>query len=196
VESSRRRILPALASAALALLALAGCGGGDEPTRAAATTATVTRTVTAPTPTTTTGTTSATPAPPANQDAPLSLHAAEQTLGARAYAPRGERDWRPDQRLKVLLGVGRPTNARAELAFLFVGDRFIGTDTSAPSARIEVVTQDDDSVTLRYALYRPSDAIDAPSGGSAEVTYRWDGARLVPQGPIPSADPGAPLSRR
>lgn len=196
MESSRRRILPAFAPAALALLALAGCGGGDEPTSASVRTTTVTRTVTVATATQTTSTTSTAPAPPANPDAPLSLHAAEQTLGARAYTALSERDWRPDQRLKVLIGVGRPVNARAELAFLFVGDRFIGTDTSTPSASIAVVAQDDDSVTLRYALYRPGDAVDDPSGGSADVTYAWDGARLVPRDQIPSADPDAPLSRR
>jgi hypothetical protein len=195
VESSRPRILPALAPAALALLALAGCGGGDEPTRASVTTATVTRTVTVPAATTTTGTTSTRPAPPPNPDAPLSLQAAEQVLDAHGYAPLGERDWRPDQQLKVLLGISRDADPRAERAFFFVGDTFIGTDTSAPSARIELVAQDDDGVTLSYALYRPGDAIDAPSG-SAEVTYHWDGARLVPQDPIPSADPDAPLSRR
>ena len=51
-------------------------------------------------------------------------------------------------------------------------------------------------MTLSYALYRPSDGIDAPSGGSAEVTYAWDGSRLTPQDPIPTAAPDAPLSRR
>lgn len=195
MESSRRRILPALAPAALALLALAGCGGGDEPTRAPVATQTVTQTVTVPA--TTAATTTATPpSPPPDPDAPLSLQAAERVLDARGFAPLGERDWRPDQRLKVLIGVARTAAPRAERAFFFVGDTFIGTDTSAPSARIEVVAQDDDRVTLAYALYRPGDAVDDPTGGSADVTYAWNGARLVPQDPIPSADPDAPLSRR
>ena len=96
----------------------------------------------------------------------------------------------------MLLGVSRASGPRAELAFLFVGDTFIGTDTKDPSATIEVAAQDGDSVTLGYALYRPSDAIDSPTGGTADVTYAWTGARLVPQDPIPSADPDAPLSRR
>jgi hypothetical protein len=194
---SRRRVLPALAPAALVLLALAGCGGGDasssSATDAATRTETVTRTVTVPPATSTTPTA---PAPPSNPDAPLSLAAAEQVLDARGYAPLGERDWRPDQSLKVLLGVSRSAEPRAEQAFFFVGDTFIGTDTKDPSAAIEVLDQDGDSVTLSYALYRPSDGIDAPSGGTAEVTYAWDGSRLTPQDPIPSADSDAPLSRR
>lgn len=195
---SRRRILLVLAPAALALLVLAGCGGGDEPTSAAAPTETVTRTVTAPatTPTTTgAGSTTTAPTPP-NPDATLSLQAAEQVLDARGYAPLGERDWRPDQPLKVLLGVSHSADPRAEQAFLFVGGTFIGTDTKDPSASIEVTAQDGDSVTLGYALYRPSDAVDSPTGGTAEVTYAWNGTRLVPQDPIPSAAADAPLSRR
>lgn len=192
---SRRRILSALAPAALALLALAGCGGDDAPTSASAARQTVTRTVTVPA-ATSTASTPATPAAPSDPDAPLTLQAAEQVLDARGHAPLGERDWRPDRQLKVLLGVSRSADPRAEQAFFFVGDTFIGTDTKDPSAAIEVVAQSDDSVTLGYGLYRPADQIDVPTGGTAEVTYRWDGTRLVPQGPIPASSPAAPLSRR
>jgi hypothetical protein len=192
---SRRRILSALAPAALALPVLAGCGGGDEPTSAAIATRTVTRTVTVPATTPTTST-SVTPTPPSDPDAPLSLQTAEQVLDARGYAPLGERDWRPDQPLKVLLGVSRSADPRAEQAFFFVGDTFIGTDTKDPSAAIEVAAQGEDSVTLSYALFRPADQIDVPTGGTAAVTYRWDGSRLTPQDSIPSATTAAPLSRR
>ncbi|HKG04461.1 MAG TPA: LppP/LprE family lipoprotein [Conexibacter sp.] len=192
---SRRRILSALAPAALVLLALAGCGGDDEPTSASAATQTVTETVTVPAMTSATSTAAA-PATPPDPDAPLSLQAAEQVLDARGYAPLGERDWRPDQQLKVLLGVSRSADPRAEQAFFFVGDTFIGTDTKDPSAAIEVAAQSDGSVTLSYGLYRPADQIDVPTGGTAEVTYRWDGSRLTPQDPIPASSPAAPLSRR
>ena len=157
-------------------------------------TATVTKTVTAPA-TTTAGTTTS-PTPP-DPSARLSLQAAEQVLAGRGYSVLGERDWRPDQPLKVLLGISDdPDAARAELAFLFVGDQFIGTDTKDPSGQIEVVAQGGDSVTLSYALYRPADSVDDPTGGTAEVTYTWDGSRLTPQDPIPTASPDAPLSRR
>ena len=191
---SRRRILSALAPAALVLLALAGCGGGDAPTSASVATTTVTRTVTVPAMTTTTSTGSDTV--PQRPRAPLTLQAAEQVLAAHGYAPLGERDWQPDQALKVLLGVSRASGARAEQAFFFAGDTFIGTDTKDPSASIEVAAQDGDSVTLSYGLYRPADQIDVPTGGTAEVTYRWDGSRLTPEDPIPNASPAAPLSRR
>jgi hypothetical protein len=176
-------------------LALAGCGGSKR-TSEATRTRTVVRTVTAPTattPTTTTGRTTATsPAPPG---APLTLHDAEQVLAARGYAALTERDWRPDQTLEVLLGIRRAA-PRAERAFFFAGGRFIGTDTSDPSGAIEVVAQSDRQVTLGYGLYKPGDALCCASGGTRQVTYAWTGTRLAAQGPIPTADPGAQLSRR
>lgn len=207
---SRRRTPLALASAALALLALAGCGGGTAPTSDHVATRTGTRTVTAPTSSTATtapATTpsaapaappSAAPAAPPNPNAPLSLHAAEQVLSARGYETLSERDWRPDESLKVLVGVGLrgPAGSRRELAFFFVGATFIGTDTKDPSGQIAVTAQGGGSVTLSYGLYRPSDAIDAPSAGTADVLYRWTGARLVPQGAIPPAAAAASQSRR
>lgn len=165
------------------------------------TTRAVTRTVTAPASTSATSppaTTGAAPAAPPNPNAQLSLRAAEQVLGARGYATLSERDWRPDQPLKVLLGVARrgPAGSRLEQAFFFVGGTFIGVDTKDPSGQVAVVAQDGGSVTLRYGLYRPSDAIDAPSAGAADVVYRWTGTRLVPQGAIPPAAPDASPSRR
>lgn len=197
----RRRTPLALAPAALALLAPAGCGGGTHDAAHVTRTTTVVTTVTAPpAPSSTASTTAAggSTAPPPNPSAPLSLRAAEQALSARGYATLSERDWRPDQALKVLIGVARrgPRGSRLELAFFFVGARFIGTDTSDPSGSIAVLAQDGGSVTLSYGLYGPADAIDAPSAGSATVTYSWTGARLVPQGAIPSAAPAASPSRR
>lgn len=175
------------------LLALAGCGGDDP---AASVTETVTHTVTAPA-TTTAPTTPAPEPPPPDPSASMTLAEAERLLDEKGYATLTARDWRPDQTLKVLLGIERSVEEpRALLAFFFVGETFIGTDTQEPSGAIEVVAQDGESVTLRYGLYRPGDSIEAPSGGSAEVTYAWDGRRLVPQDAIPTADPDAPLSRR
>jgi hypothetical protein len=190
VVPSRRRLPPALL-AALALVAIAGCGGGDEPTAAVTKTTIVTRTVTVPatTPTTSTSTTPTTPS------APLTLHAAERVLDAHGYAPLTERDWRPDQALRVLIGIRRAA-PRAELAFFFAGGRYIGTDTKDPSGAIEVTDQADDRITLGYGLYEPGDALCCASGGVRHVTYAWDGARLTPEDAIPSADPGAPQSRR
>lgn len=197
---SRRRLPSALPLAALALLALTGCGGGDERASAVTQTTTVTRTVTTPPPATTTGTgTTTTPGGQGaiDPDAPLTLQTAEQTLDRHGYATLTERDFRPDQRLKVLIGVRRGvSDAGAQLAFFFVGDRFIGTDSTATSGRIAVTAQQDDAITLTYSLYRTGDTIDGPTGGSADVTFRWNGSALEPQSTIPTADPLVSPSRR
>lgn len=198
---SRRRISFALPLAALALLAVTGCGDGDERASAVTDVETVTTTVTTPgttTPTTATTPSTTTPAPsaPPNPDAPLSLQTAEQTLDTRGFATLTERDFQPDQPLKVLIGVRRDADGGAQQAFFFYGDRYIGTDTKLPSGRVAVSGQQGSAVTLTYGLYAPGDAIDSPSAGSADVTFRWTGTALEPQSTIPSADPAASPSRR
>jgi LppP/LprE lipoprotein len=189
---SERRRVPArsLSVPLLGLALLAGCGAADR-TAVVTRTTTVVHTVTVPAATTPADTSTA----PASGTAPLTLRDAERTLDARGYSVLTERDFQPDQTLKVLIGIRRRP-PRAEQAFLFAGSRFIGTDTAAPSGAIEVVEQGDDRVTLGYGLYRPGDALCCASGGVAKVTYRWTGAKLVPEGSIPSADPSASLSRR
>jgi LppP/LprE lipoprotein len=173
-------------------LALAACGGSKQAS-VATRTRTVVRTVTAPATTPTATRPSTTPTTPPS--GPLTLRAAEQLLAARGYAVLTERDWRPDQTLKVLIGI-RSAPPRAELAFLFAGNRFIGTDTKDPSGAIEVVAQSDRNITLGYGTYKPGDALCCASGGTAQVTYVWNGTRLTPLQPIPPADPGASRSRR
>lgn len=197
----RSKLPLALTTAAALALGLAACGDDDNASSTVVERTTVTRTVTAPAtaaqtttapPATSTGTgTTTTPA------GPLTLRAAEQVLDGRGYATLSERDWRPDQTLKVLVGVRRGTSdGGQQQAFFFAGDRWIGTDASAPSGRITVVDQQDDAITLAYALYRPGDSIESPSGGERQVTFAWDGSRLTPQQPIPPAAADAQLSRR
>lgn len=192
-----RRTFP-LAFAALALAAGAtACGDGDNASETVVEQSTVTRTVTAPPQTTTVPATTPTTPATTTPTAPLTLQAAEQVLDGRGFATLTERDWRPDQNLKVLVGVRRGVSDEgAQQAFFFVGDRFIGTDTRAPSGRITVTAQEDDAITLAYGLYRPADSIESPSGGEAEVTFAWDGDALTPQQQIPGDAPDAPLSRR
>src|SRR5690606_23733133 len=101
---SRRRIPFALPPAALllVLLALPGCGGDDEPARSAV--ATVTQTATAPA---TTGATTPPPSPVPDPNASMTLREAQALLDEKGYATLTARDWRPDQPLKVLLGIER-----------------------------------------------------------------------------------------
>jgi hypothetical protein len=205
----RPRISP-LAVLALSALAfvLTACGGGGTTTGSVTDTGVVTGTGATPTPprTTTSGSattpapnpgTTGTTVPAPDPAAPLTLRAAEAVLDRRGFAPLTERDFRPDQMLKVLVGVRRNApEGRAQQAFFFVGNRFIGTDTSDTSGSISVTDQHDDRIALTYGLYTPKDALANPTDGDASVTYRWTGAKLVPTGSIPPSSTQVAGSRR
>jgi hypothetical protein len=99
-------------------------------------------------------------------------------------------------RLRVLLGVRTPSDSYDQRAFFFLRDRYLGTDTRLPSARISLAAQDNTTVTIEYTLYRRRDPLSDPTGSSATVRYHWNGRRLVPMDPIPPAAWSAKLSRR
>lgn len=92
------------------------------------------------------------------------------------------RDYDPRRTLRVL--IGRQTGGKGHLAFFFVGERYIGNDTSEPSGPIAVRGQRDRQVTLRYTL---------AGDDSAGVRFRWDGASLEPLDLIPAAEKRAPV---
>jgi LppP/LprE lipoprotein len=98
--------------------------------------------------------------------------------------------------LRVLLGVRTPSDSYDQRAFFFLRNRYLGTDTKLPSARISLAAQTDKTVTIEYVLYRRRDPLSDPTGGSATVRYHWNGRRLVPMDPIPPAAWNAKLSRR
>jgi hypothetical protein len=107
------------------------------------------------------------------------------------------RSYDPSAALRVLVGVyASSADGANQRAFFFAGDRYLGTDARDPSAYVGVVQQVGNTITLRYTLYRPSDAMCCPSAGTADVRYRWDGSKLEPLDPIPSSDWKAPVSRR
>jgi hypothetical protein len=121
-----------------------------------------------------------------------SLAAAEATVSAKGYTPSVTYSYKPSSTLGVILGMRAPGDERA---FFFVNGRFIGTDTSDPSAGLTVTGQSDTSATISYLLFKPGDKLCCPSS-HATVTYALDNGKLEPQGPIPSSSSTAPLSRR
>jgi len=123
--------------------------------------------------------------------------AALATVRGLGYVPADASDYHPDQTLRVLLGTraGGATSPGTR-AFFFLRDRYLGTDSSRPSARLQVGAQDDTSITLTYALYRPGEAACCATGGVRDVRFALDNGRLEPMSPIPSAASKAPLSRR
>ncbi|HEX2016825.1 MAG TPA: LppP/LprE family lipoprotein [Solirubrobacteraceae bacterium] len=142
--------------------------------------------------------TGGTPAPSgASSHTGVGLAGARGTLEGQGYRVADSSAYESSQTLRVLVGIGRGSaDARVQRAFFFSGERYLGTDTSTPSASVRVVSHDDTGVTLSYALYRHDDPLCCPTGGHARVRFALDNGRLSALDPIPSADPGAALSRR
>jgi LppP/LprE lipoprotein len=219
--SARSSMSMALAATAIALLG--GCGGvtktvsvAGSPSSAQTTGTTATQpagAATTPTGTTTTGTapgggtsaptTTRTATAPAFTEkgsgsaAPEGLPAALAVVRAHGYTAKDTSDYHPDQTLRVLVGTGGHSNdGYDKQAFFFVDGRYIGTDSSQPSAQVSVVSQSDTEVTLAYSLYRPGDPLCCPGGGQARVRFQLNNGRLEPLDPIPPVNSGAGGSRQ
>jgi LppP/LprE lipoprotein len=116
---------------------------------------------------------------------------------AHGYSPTDISQYHAGQTLGVLVGTRSPSgDGYGQQAFFFVNGRYIGTDSTQPSAKLRVVEQQDTRVTLAYPLYRPHDALCCPSGGEARVTFELDNGRLTPQQQIPPASSQTGLSRQ
>ncbi len=125
------------------------------------------------------------------------LSSATAVLRARGFTPENTSDYHPNQSLQVLIGARSGTgDGYGQQAFFFVNGRFIGTDSSQPSATVKVLSQSDTEVTLAYPLYRRGDPLGSPGGGQAQVRFQLDNGKLVALGTIPSASPAAALSRQ
>jgi hypothetical protein len=115
---------------------------------------------------------------------------------AHGYTPSDPSQYHSNQTLRVLVGTRTGSaDGRGQQAFFFLAGRYLGTDTKDPSASVKVVSQGDTEVTLAYPLYRSSDPLCCPSGGTATVRFQLDNGRLVPLDPIPPASSKSGLSR-
>lgn len=81
-------------------------------------------------------------------------------------------------------------------AFFFLDGKYLGTDSSQPSASIRIVSQADTEVVLGYALYHSHDPLCCATGGQATVHFQLNNGQLVPLQPIPPASSTAGLSRQ
>lgn len=218
--SACRSVLTALAVIALAAAVatiLGGCGGGGTKTVSVASTPTsaqTTNTTTQPTTstaatpanTTTTGTSTSTttrtaPAPAFAEKekatAAEGLSGALAVVRAHGFTATDTSDYHPNQTLRVLIGTGASSNdGYDKQAFFFVDGRYIGTDSSRPSAIVSVVSQSDTEVTLAYSLYRPGNPLCCPGGGEAQVRFQLDNGQLTPLDPIPPVSSTTGLSRQ
>lgn len=122
------------------------------------------------------------------QPAPEGLAAALATVKAHGYTATQDSDYRPQQTLRVLIATRTDSeDGHGQRAFFFVNGRYVGTDTSEPSATVKLVSQSDTEVTLAYPLYRAHDPLCCPGGGQATVRYQLNNGRLVALDTIPPA---------
>lgn len=214
------------ALAAAATVPLGGCGGatktvsvaGAPGTSGAASSPTGPRSArTTPTTSTATAPTGATSGGGASGGAPAStrtatapafaekergvaaegLPAALAVVRAHGYTAEDTADYHSNQTLRVLIGTGSHSNdGYDKQAFFFVDGRYLGTDSSRPSAQIGIVSQSDTEVTLAYRLYRPNDPLCCPGGGTAHVRFQLNNGRLVPLDPIPPLSSSTGTSRQ
>ena len=198
----------------LAVLAIAGCGGATKTVSVAnAPTSTATNssastsststaaTTSASTPTSTTASTTRTESAPAfthrTGSADANTATAAAVVHAHGYTPNDTSQYHANQTLGVLVGTRTGSgDGYGQQAFFFVGGRYIGTDSTQPSATLRVVSQSDTQVTLAYPLYHSRDALCCPSGGEARVTFELNNGKLTPLQPIPPSSSQTGLSRQ
>jgi LppP/LprE lipoprotein len=197
----------------LFVLALSGCGEATKTvsiantptpsTSSSSSASTGASTTTAAT--TTSALTSTTASTTRTQSAPAFTHptgssgsgAATAVLRAHGYTANDTSQYHPNQTLGVLVGTRTGSgDGYGQQAFFFVGGRYIGTDSTQPSATLRVVSQSDTQVTLAYPLYRSHDALCCPSGGEARVTFELNNGKLTPLQPIPPSSSQTGLSRQ
>ncbi len=126
------------------------------------------------------------------------LAAALQTVRARGFHVGDSTSYHSNQTLRVLIGTrsGAEGDGHGQQAFFFEDGRFLGTDSSQPSATIKVLGQSDTEVILAYALYRPHDPLCCPSAGQARVRFQLDNGRLQALDAIPPASSDSVPSRQ
>jgi hypothetical protein len=99
-------------------------------------------------------------------------------LARHGYRPIRNTTYGPGDTLHVLIG----SSAAGERAFFFDQTTYLGTDASAPSARITVVAHGDTEVTLAYAIY----AAGASQPTSLRrVRFALDMGQLAALDPLP-----------
>jgi hypothetical protein len=211
-----------LAVALLGVGLLGGCGSSTKtvtvlstpaPSQAGGSTAqrTTSTSATTSTPTTTQPQTStnggasaqtstrAAPEPAFTQQEPKAegVSGAAAVVRAKGFTPNKTSDYHSNQALRVLIGTHTGSgDGYGQLAFFFVNGRYIGTDSSQPSATLRVVAQSDTEVTLAYPLYRKNDPLCCPGGGQATVHFQLNNGKLTALNAIPSASSNAALSRQ
>lgn len=201
---------------ALAAMLLAGCGSATKTVTVASTPGTASTASTAATTSSTAQTppaaaSTATTAPASTsttRTAPEPSFAEGQSTGtggvtaaaavvrAHGYTPNDTAEYHAGQTLRVLVGTRTGSgDGYGQQAFFFIGGRYLGTDTKEPSATLRVVSQNDTEVAISYPLYRSSDPLCCPGGGSRIVHFALNDGKLTALDQIPPASSKTGLAR-
>jgi hypothetical protein len=89
--------------------------------------------------------------------------------------------------LSVQKGICKDSaTGRCQQLFIYLDERFLGTDTLKTSAGItEIAALGTGRFSATYANYAPNDPGCCPSLPPVTITYTWDGSRLTPSGTPP-----------
>jgi hypothetical protein len=124
-----------------------------------------------------------------------SRDAAVAQMRTQGFEPVAISTYKPRQSLRVLIGRPKASmGVRGRRAFFFVREQYIGTDSSSPSARLKVASQDNSKITLAYARFAAGDKPCCPSDGTVKVRFSMGNGRLQPLDPIPPATARLPPS--
>lgn len=130
--------------------------------------------------TTTTAPTTTTSIDPASQIATLSQ--AQDFVRSRGYIPNGTSGYVNTYVLKVIIGT---STTGGQKAFFFAEGRALGTDVNVPSTSVDIADQNDDTVTLEYAVYNNGATANRPSG-QVPVRFHYDGQQVTALDPVPT----------
>jgi LppP/LprE lipoprotein len=75
--------------------------------------------------------------------------------------------------------------AHTQRAFFFVNGGYVRTDLPNSSAGIHIAWRSNTTIALAYALYKATEPVCCPTGGSMIVRYEWNGTQLQVLDPIP-----------
>lgn len=166
-----------------------------------ATTASSTTTPATSTTTTSPTTTTTSPSPPPVGAAcanPMSPQAAGSLVGTQAgpygpWVPRTD-TYDPSLDLSAIEGDTFSATASSPIqVFLFHKGCFLGTATSdANYFNSTIVQSGNDTVSVHYGHYQPTDGNCCPSLPEYVVRYHWDGSHVVPLDPLPPLGQGLP----
>jgi hypothetical protein len=117
---------------------------------------------------------------PLLQDAVLRVRADE-------FLARSAETTFSEQGLSFIKGVAPSVSGRGARVYFFLDGRFAGTDGGSQDAG--VVSNDGTTITIRYVLYKSTDAGCCPTGGEAIVRFEQRGDAVVAIDPLPGPWP-------